>query len=78
MATHLSVHAWEIPWTEELAGYNPCGCKESDMTERTYTHTHTHKLSNRLSQVHLWYHKMTKNTCRLNIKIYLLLTPTCP
>ena len=33
MATHLSVHAWEIPWTEELAGYNPRGCKESDMTE---------------------------------------------
>ena len=74
MATHLSVHAWEIPWTAELAGYNPRGCKESDMTE----HTYTHKLSNRLSQAHLWYHKMTKNTCRLNIKIYLLLTPTCP
>ena len=28
-----------------LAGYSPCGCKESDMIERlirTHTHTHTH------------------------------------
>ena len=25
-----------------LVGYSPWGCKESDMTEQTYTHTHTH------------------------------------
>ena len=24
-----------------LAGYSPWGCKESDMTEVTYSHTHT-------------------------------------
>ena len=34
MATHSSIHAWRIPWTEELAGYSPCGCKGWDMTER--------------------------------------------
>ena len=34
MATHSSILAWEIPWTEELAGYSPRGHKESDMTER--------------------------------------------
>ena len=30
MATHSSVLAWKIPWTEEsaLAGYSPWGCKE--------------------------------------------------
>ena len=28
MATHSSILAWRIPWTEE-AGYSPCGCKES-------------------------------------------------
>ena len=28
MATHISILAWKIPWTEE-----PWGCKESDMTE---------------------------------------------
>ena len=33
MATHSSILAWEIPWTEELVGYSPWGRKESDMTE---------------------------------------------
>ena len=23
MATHSSILAWEIPWTEDLAGYSP-------------------------------------------------------
>ena len=29
MTTHSSILAWEIPWTEELVGYSPWGCKES-------------------------------------------------
>ena len=29
VATHSSILAWKIPWTEDLAGYHPCGCKES-------------------------------------------------
>ena len=34
MATHSSVLAWRIPWTEEkLAGCSPRGRKESDTTE---------------------------------------------
>ena len=33
MATHSSILAWRIPWTEELAGYSPWGCKESETTE---------------------------------------------
>ena len=33
MATHSSVLAWRIPWTEELLGYSPRGHKESDTTE---------------------------------------------
>ena len=41
---HSSILAWEIPWTEELEGYSPWGYKESDMTERVCTHTHTHTL----------------------------------
>ena len=35
MATHFSILAWRIPWTENLAGYSPKGHKESDMTEAT-------------------------------------------
>ena len=32
MATHSSVHAWEIPWTEEPGGLHGVA-KELDMTE---------------------------------------------
>ena len=34
MATHSSILAWRIPWTEELVGHSPCGHKESDTTEQ--------------------------------------------
>ena len=57
MATHSSIPAWEIPWTEEPGDYSPQGGKEVDTTEvteqpltltHTHTHTHTVKASNPL------------------------------
>ena len=33
MATHSSILAWGIPWTESLMGYSPRGHKKSDTTE---------------------------------------------
>ena len=33
MATHSSILAWKIPWTEEPVGYSPWGRKELDMTK---------------------------------------------
>ena len=33
MATHSSILAWRIPWTEELGELESMGHKESDMTE---------------------------------------------
>ena len=33
MATHSSILAWRIPWTESLADYSPWGRKELDTTE---------------------------------------------
>ena len=33
MATHSSILAWRIPWTEDLGGYSPWSHKESDTTE---------------------------------------------
>ena len=33
MATHSSILAWRIPWTEEPGGPSPWGCKELDTTE---------------------------------------------
>jgi len=40
MATHSSILAWGIPWTEELGGLQSTGHKESDMTERLHFHFH--------------------------------------
>ena len=42
MATHSSILTWRIPWTEELAGYSPLGCKESDTTKRVILNTLQH------------------------------------
>ena len=33
MATHSSILAWRIPWTEESGGLQSMGLKESDMTK---------------------------------------------
>jgi len=35
MATHSSILAWRIPWTEEPGGYSPHGHKWLDTTEVT-------------------------------------------
>ena len=37
MATHSSVLAWKIAWTEEPGTLQSMGSQESNTTERTYT-----------------------------------------
>ena len=37
MATHSSILAWRIPWTEEPGGLQPWGSKELDTTEHSQT-----------------------------------------
>ena len=32
MATHSSILAWRIPWSEERGGLQSAGCKDLDMT----------------------------------------------
>ena len=39
MATHSSILAWEIPWTEEPGGYSSWGDKESDVTQQLSIYT---------------------------------------
>ena len=39
MATHSSILAWRIPWTEEPAGYSPKGHKELATTKQLNTFT---------------------------------------
>ena len=43
MATHSSILAWEIPWTEEPVGLYSMG-SQSQTWLRDWTHTHTHTL----------------------------------
>ena len=38
IATHSSILAWRIPWTEELDGLQSMGHKELDTTERVHFH----------------------------------------
>ena len=40
MATHSSILAWKISWTEEPGGLESMASKELDMTEHVHTHTH--------------------------------------
>ena len=48
MATHSSILAWKISWTEEPGGLHPWCRKESDTTEQlthtTYTHMHSGRI----------------------------------
>ena len=38
MATHSSILAWRIPWTEEPGGLQPTELQELDTTERISVH----------------------------------------
>ena len=38
MATHSSILAWRIPWTEEPAGYMALGSQDSDTTQQPNQH----------------------------------------
>ena len=44
MATHSSILAWRIPWTEEPGGLQSVGSQRvrHDWLIHTHTHTHTH------------------------------------
>ena len=44
MATHSSILAWRIPWTEELGGLQFTGRKESDTTEQLHFLTREYEI----------------------------------
>ena len=45
MATHSSILAWRIPWTEELGGLQSMELQESDTTELLNHHHHHNQAS---------------------------------
>ena len=55
MATHTSILAWKIPWTEEPGVLQSIGMQRvrHDLeTEHTHTHTHTHTLTHTHTHTH--------------------------
>ena len=44
MATHSSILALRIPWTEKPRGLRPWGHKESDVSEQLSMHADTQEL----------------------------------
>ena len=42
MATHSSILAWEISWTEEPGWLQSMGSQKSQTKLNMHTHTHTH------------------------------------
>ena len=63
MATHPSVLAWRIPWTEEPDGLQSMGSQRVGHDWATHTHTHTHRLCGQKGVVfdnsHSFKHKKT-------------------
>ena len=45
MATHSSILAWRIPWTEEPGGLHSMDRNESDATERVCARAHIYTIS---------------------------------
>ena len=45
MATHSSILAWRLPWTEEPGGLHSMGVlKNQTLLSDSHTHTHTHTI----------------------------------
>ena len=64
MATHFSILAWRILWTEEPGWLQSIGHKESDRTEATEQTAHNNPLLNKSKITSKWfncsqYHSMS-------------------
>ena len=74
MATHSSILAWRIPWTEELGGLQSTGRKELDTTERLHFPVHKSISLFRLSYVYFSYSMyVCIHTLTNIVKLYNLL-----
>ena len=57
MATHASILAWRIPWTEEPGGLQFMGSQTIGHNPVTHSHTHTHTHTHTHSEGFLWINK---------------------
>ena len=73
MATHSSMLAWKIPWTEEPSWLQSTGSKKLDTTERALTHTQ--EVPTQVNFTFRLYYSTIKNVKLFNItKIFALKT----
>jgi len=74
MATHSSIPAWRIPWTEQSGRlYSSWGCKESDMSERlTLSLFHTGVKKGRKKALSFKYKWKDKGKLRQKINCQIL------
>ena len=70
MATHSSILAWRIPWTEKPGGLQTMGSQKSDTTERLTHNTQQRMLLNGLQMVQL-----VKNQLPIGDARYAFLIP---
>ena len=74
MATHSSILAWRIPWTEEPGGlHSPQGLKESDTTELLHFHFLLMYTITGPYDTHLFDHQISlkRRKCNLQIDFFL-------
>ena len=59
MATHSSILAWRIPWTEETSGlYSPWDCKQSDRTKQlTLSQIYFTIMSLSMEHFKIWFYR---------------------
>ena len=62
MATHSSILAWRIPWTEELGGLQSTGRKESDTTEQLHFLSLSLFTQRKPLEYKTWHHPTTNST----------------
>ena len=64
MATHSSILAWEIPWTEEPGGLQSQRIRHNWPTEHARAHTHTHTVHTDYSfNTHLYWFLLSAKHC---------------
>ena len=75
MATHSSILAWKIPWTEEPDRHSPRCWKESDTTEWPSIINHQYSVLQQISKTYSSH--VTELLCPLNSNSPVLL-PSAP
>ena len=65
MATHSSIFAWKIPWTEGPGGLQSMGSQESDMTEQLNHHHHPPFCNNLFGTKTIFPHNLNPDNMRL-------------